>query len=893
MLEALGYSPPPAMLFEPRRRALALLALAAPVGASIAPRAAFAQLAPQQPQGPRPGDPSGGGMGPLRANPDDDLPAVPAPGPGAQRPATPTGQSGACQGPRIVRVQFQGLARVSAADLRSSLRVRDGQCLVRADLQHDARALWDLGLFRDVQVASEPVEGGVELRFALDERPTIHTVRIEGNDNLEDERAREVLEVREGATLSTQSLRRTEQRIRDAYAEKGYFLAEVHAEPVPYRAPDADPGSQSNEVDVVVRVRENAQVAVRSIHFVGNNNLTSDDLRGVMQTQEGGFFSFLTQSGTYREEAFRNDMDLLHAAYYDRGYLNVEIDTPRVALSPDRRFLDITITVREGPRYRVGSVRVYELDDNDNEVEPLQGRARVRSMLHVEPGEFFSRTSIGRDVQGLQTFYRDHGYALVEISPDIQPNVGEATVNLGLRVRRGPECRVHRVVIRGNQKTADRVIRREVVLMEGQRYSESAYQLSRTRVNALGFFERVDMSTEQVEGHPERIIVNVEVTERPTGTFQVGAGLSSIEAFILTAQVQQLNLFGRGQTFTLQAQISALRQIFALRFVEPYLFDSNWTGALDVYNTTRAYNDFTRFSTGGSLSAGYPLLGTNDLRLSATYTGEYVSVNNRGITSTFLNPGAAQSNLLQRLPLPNLFQNGFTSALGLALTVDTRDNRLFPTSGVFARLGVEVADPYTGSQNTYVRWSAFARFFVPIASTGIVFKSNFTGGLVTSRNPLGVPIFERFFLGGITDVRGYNLRSVGPRLAIPLRIDPNEQINGLGPAIGGNVQFYYNLELEFPIVQSLGLRGVVFTDGGNAWNLEDIYCNASGGGLQGTIYDLSSPCNRNPFLIRTSAGFGFRWFSPLGLLRFEWAWPFTLLPTEQPSVFQFTIGNMF
>jgi outer membrane protein insertion porin family len=673
------------------------------------------------------------------------------------------------------------------------------------------------------------------------------------------------------------------QKIVDLYAEKGFFLAEVtyRVEPVQ---------GETEQVDVVFHIVERTQVQVRSIRFIGNQNLTSDELRGVMSTSAGNFFSFLTSSGNFREEAFRNDIDMLHAAYYDRGYLTVDISQPRVALSPDRQFIDIVINVREGPRYRIGRLRVTEVDDEGNETEPLGGRRALRERVHVMPSEFFSRSEIARDILGVQTYYRDAGYANVEVTPDLQPDPARQIVDLTVRIVRGPVVTVHRIEVRGNAKTSERVIRREMELLEGERYSETQYQNSRRRIMALGYFERVDLSTESVEGHPDWLVVNVEVAERPTGTFQIGAGFSSVESFIATAQIQQLNLFGRGQSLTLQAQISGLRQIFSARFVEPYLFDSDWTFALDIYNSLRAFQDFTRSSTGGTVTFGYPILG-NDLRLYATYTGELVGVN-LGTSTGIFGSGNTLPSSFQRLPIANIFQAGITSSLGVSMAYDSRDNRLFPTDGVFARVGVDVADPLLGSENVYTRVTGWFRFYRPLFS-GVVFKMNVQGGVVTSRLERGVPLFERFFLGGIFDVRGYRLRTIGPRLLLPGSQDPNAALVNNGAVIGGNVQFFYNLEVEFPIITAVGIRGVVFHDAGNVFNTEQLYCRSSGGAAAAEI----DPCTNfltNPTSLRYSLGFGIRWQSPLGLLRFEWGFPLTrVLPTEESSVFEFTIGNFF
>ncbi len=861
-----------------RAALLALLAVAMIVAAPLTARAQ------QQPRLHL-----GGGEGlqlPQLAPPDVSTPEAPAQTPAEpEQPAvtdrTTAAADQGCQ--RVVRVRLVGLRRLDAADIRETVRTREGECLSRTLAQADARRLWDLGFFRDVVVSSEPAEGGVELRYRLQERPTIHAVRFEGYDEVDEDKLRETIDLRDGSVLSETAVRRNVQKIVDLYAEKGFFLAEVTYRVVPVRG-------ETEQVDIVFHIVERTQVQVRSIRFIGNQNLSSEELRGVMTTSAGNFFSFLTSSGTFREDAFRNDVDMLHAAYYDRGYLTVDISQPRVALSPDRQFIDIVINVREGPRYRIGRLRVMEVDDEGNEVEPLGGRRALREKVHVAPSEFFSRSEIARDILGVQTYYRDAGYANVEVTPDIQPDPARQTVDLTVRIVRGPVVTVHRIEVRGNSKTSERVIRREMQLIEGERYSETDYQASRRRIMALGYFERVDLSTESVEGHPDWLVVNVEVAERPTGTFQIGAGFSSVESFIATAQIQQLNLFGRGQSLTLQAQISGLRQIFSARFVEPYLFDSDWTFALDIYNSLRAFQDFTRTSTGGTLTFGYPILG-NDLRLYATYTGELVGVN-LGTSTGIFGSGNTLPSSFQRLPIANIFQAGITSSLGVSLAYDNRDNRLFPTDGVFARIGVDVADPVLGSQNVYTRVTGWFRFYRPLFS-GVVFKMNVQGGLVTSRLERGVPLFERFFLGGIFDVRGYRLRTVGPRLLLPGSQDPNAALVTNGAVIGGNVQFFYNLELEFPIITAVGIRGVLFHDAGNVFNTEQLYCRSSGGAPAREV----DPCTSflsNPTALRYSVGFGIRWQSPLGLLRFEWGFPINrVLPIEESSVFEFTIGNFF
>ncbi|MBV9949196.1 MAG: outer membrane protein assembly factor BamA, partial [Myxococcales bacterium] len=445
-------------------------------------------------------------------------------------------------------------------------------------------------------------------------------------------------------------------------------------------------------------------------------------------------------------------------------------------------------------------------------------------------------------------------------------------------------------------KTRDRVIRREMEIQEGQLFSETGLENSKRRITALGYFDRVEVSTEQGSA-PDKITVYVEVTEKPTGTFQVGAGFSSIESFIATAQIQQANLFGNGQALALQAQISALRQLITLRFFEPYFLDSDWNSSVELYDTLYVFPDFARRSVGGSLTFGYALIQPW-LRLSLTGTLEWDSVDTQP-QNTFLGAAPGFVGLFQQLPLANLFNSGRVVSLRPSLTYDTRDNRLFPTSGIYLQASTELATSAFGSEFNYLRHRFTGRFYYPLGGnngtpgSGFVLKLNTEFGLITSPDQQGVPIFQRYFLGGILDVRGFYLRSIGPRLPLTQGLDPNSPPIPNGANIGGNLEAYSNLELEFPILDKVGIRGVVFFDAGNAWNLEDQFCKTT----PAPQFDkVVSPCFSFPGSlqnVRTSTGFGIRWFSPLGPLRFEWGFPLAPLPYENHSDFEFTIGNFF
>jgi outer membrane protein insertion porin family len=787
-----------------------------------------------------------------------------------------------CHGRRIRRIRVRGNRRVSDDDVMSTIRLRAGASCTDGAVARDAQALWDQTFYDDIVVEADAAGDRVDITFRLRERPAIGRISFEGNANVSASDLTEEIDLTEGGILSTPRVREQVGKIRDKYAEEGYFLARVT-----YRLRRME----NNQVDVVFQIDEGQRVTVRRVRFVGNRHLTDGELQGIMQTHQSGIISFISNDDRFNRGHFEEDTTRLQAYYYDRGYLAMRVGTPRVELTPDRRFIDITIPVDEGPRFRIGRLVVREVDDDDQRVEPLGGRRELREMVQTNPGEWFNRTQIAQSLMAITRRYRDDGYAQVDINPETDLDMERRVVHVAIVIRRGPPVRIERINIRGNTKTRDSVIRREVQLIEGELYSQSNAELSRARIQALGYFERVEISEEEGSA-PDRLIVNIEIAERATGTFQVGAGFSSIESFILTGQVQQQNIFGNGQSLSLQLQLSGIRQLVQIQFLEPYFFDSQWTFGFDLFKTVRQLSFFTRDSTGGSLTLGHPL-GDYRLRFFAQYRADYVDIGaaTAGLFGTV--PTGQVQSLFPQLPLRNLFRAGLTSSLRLTVTWDGRNNRLFPTEGFYASYSAEVSDEYLGSAaaNTYVRHSLDARVYYPIIEN-VIFRARGEWGLITSRLPDGVPIYERYFLGGIFNVRGFPLNSLGPRLGIPISADPNANPRDNGVPIGGNMQFYYNVEVEFPIVQEVGIRGVVFTDGGNAWNFNSSFCQAAPANAGTSAND---PCVFNPFDLRTSWGFGIRWVSPLGPLRFEWGLPFDPQRGlgEQDIDFQFTIGNFF
>ncbi len=793
-------------------------------------------------------------------------------------PRLPPSEAEKARGIPIGEIKVAGNRRIATRDVKSYLRERVGESFQPEELTADVRELYNSGFFDDIQVDLRRADNTVVLRFFVRERPNISGVEFEGNAEIESDDLSEAIEVKENTILSRPAIRRSIQKIRDMYAEKGYFLAEATSEIVP---------QQNNEVTVKFKVTEHNQVSVRRVTFIGNEAISTEELRASMFTGNAGFFAF-GSGGPFRQDAFERDIAVISGLYYDRGFLQVSINTPRIMLTPDRAGIEISVTINEGPRFRIRQLRIYEKGPDGREVEPIGGRRALRMMIRAESGDYFNRAELLEDLGTIRTMYRDEGYANVEATPETRLDAAHHEVDIIVPILRGPPVRFERIEVRGNTKTRDRVIRRELEIEEGELFSETKLESSRRRVTALGYFERVDVSTEQGSAQ-DKVIVYFEVGERPTGTFQVGAGFSSIENFIATAQIQQANLFGNGQSLSLQAQLSSLRQLVNLRFVEPYFLESRFTLSMDLFDQLRRYTDFSQRSRGGALTLGYPL-SEPELRTSLTYTATLDEVSTTP-QPTLLGGTSSRNSVFSQLPLANLFNDGFTSSLRPGISYDTRDNRLFPTSGVYLSLSSEWAMAQLGSENEFIRNRWVGRFYYPLFG-GVVLKLNTEAGLVTSPKAEGVPIFARFFLGGILDVRGFRFRTIGPRMPLLNSTDPNSAPRYNGANIGGNVMYFQNLELEFPIIEDVGVRGVIFTDAGNAWNLESNYCDAAGGS---SLYPEVSPCAPDFFVktLRTSWGVGVRWFSPLGPLRFEYGFPFKPLPYEESRVFEFTIGNFF
>ena len=805
-------------------------------------------------------------------------------------------------GQPIAEIRFEGNRRVESDAMLLEIESKIGELVAVHSLAADLRRLWALGKFEDVAVYGELGPSGVILIYRVKERPTIRKIVVEGNDKVKLDDINEVLDLAKNTILDHGKVKANVEKVKGVYVEKGFFLADVT---YGVRPVDDEPG----KVDVYIVVAEAAEVIVRDITFVGNQAFPDEELRKHMQTRVGGYMSLLSKKagGVFNREAFATDYQLLRAFYGDNGYLDANFKDPELSLTPDRRFVTLTIPVEEGPLYKVGKIRAKESLARGEEALFAEEVLAESITPILREGDVASMGKVQQIIQDIERRYKDSGYAYVNVIPDARQDKEKLLLFMTLEVGKGPLTYIERIEIHGNDKTSDKVIRREMVVREGDLYSETGKELSEFNVLRLGFFNDVTVSTSKGSAE-DKIVLNVEVTERLTGTFQIGAGFSTIENFVLQAQVNYDNFLGRGTSVTLVAQMSSLRRLFNLSYFTRYFLDSRWNFQFSVFNTRNVFPSFARDSSGFRFSWGYPIPRLPNLIFFTGYSFEYVNVDFG--TSAFGNLGGAGLfagggffNVPSGALITNLFSNGVTSSVEARLRYDTTDNFLFPTKGMRHELRAEFANKYLGSQNLFNRYDSAFRFYFPLIKSKqafrawVVFKTQLQVGFIHSLQDRGVPIFERYFPGGIFGagmIRGYRLRSLGPRILVQSSTDPTGAL--IAYSIGGNLLTALNAELEFMMVPPANIKGVLFFDMGNAFNTEGVYCREANPSLP-----KSDPCDGFSLKrLRYSVGFGFRWQSPIGPLRFEWGIPLDrqlpteLLPAgEEPIVFEFNVGNSF
>jgi outer membrane protein insertion porin family len=800
----------------------------------------------------------------------------------------------------VTRVVVEGNRRIEEAVVLAAIGLRRGESLNADKVRRDLKAVFGTGFFEDVSVELLPDDeglppnsapgSGVRVRFVVKEKPAVREVRIEGNKKVDEDDIREVLDVRAFTVLNEARIVENVAKIRDVYVEKGFYLAEI--EPV-YEQVGSD------QVDVVFSIRENRKVVVQRLEFTGNEHVAAPKIKRYLQIKEAGFLPWLFSSGTFRRDQLESDQQMVSQVFLEEGYLDVKVDPPKVYLSPDKRYIFVHYDIEEGDQYTVGSIDVAgdfaeeEGLTREASMQIVGGRhvadiqedqwrkaeKRRRKLFDFETkgasmrtGEVFKFSSMHLVRSNIESLYQDQGYAFVNVLPDVQPDPKTRTADVSYRVERGEKVRIGRINITGNDPTFDKVVRREIQINEGEVYRGSLLNASRQRLMRLGFFEDVTISTPRGEA-PDVLDMNVQVSERPTGSFSLGMGYSNLESFVLTFNVQKNNFLGLGYLMSAALNWSRLRRQGSLSFFDPYFLDSRWTASVEMFYLSQQFQvENDEFRRGGSLSIGRYLDPRDDVQLRLEYTLEDVGLQQI-------------DSFRQHLLGGELYRNGLTSTLGAVLSVDKRNDRIFPTRGILTNVstalsgGFRVGDDkllsVLGGDFNFVESRFNFRYYQPILAKNdiVVFRMNISLGDLRSTDGREIPFIHRYRAGGIQSLRGFDWYSLGPSIRVPASDDPLRADDKL--IVGGTQTWTNNFEIETWVVKAAGIATVVFFDVGNAF-----------GGPFG-----EDPLS--PFALRTAVGAGVRWRSPIGPLRFELGFPLDPLPGERKSQFGFGIGSFF
>lgn len=729
----------------------------------------------------------------------------------------------------VEEIVVRGSQRIEEGTVRNYLPLTVGEELTPEASQRAIRALYDTGFFGDVRLLREDGTLIVE----VDEKPVVSELTFSGMEQLEKEQVRKALRsfgLEERKMFSRSGLRRAVLELERQYHAQGFYSVKV----------DGDvQESGEGEVKVTFRIDEGEAARIAQVQFVGNERFSDAVLQQQVALTSRAAFSFLSGRDRYSRQQLRGDLESLRSYYMDRGHLRFRVESTQVQLSPNRRHIFITINMREGAKYRVSEVELA-----GNTVVPKE---EIWPLVEIQEGELFSRSEVQGSVENISERIGDEGFAFANINPVPQVNEDDKTVALTLQMDPGRRVNVRRAEIRGNDRTQDRVVRREFRQMEGARYQTSKVERSKQRANQLGYFRDVNLETPSVEGSGGALDLDMSVTERSTGQFQVGAGFSDVEGLLFTGSIRQRNLFGTGQRLSLQANIGGVSQRLNLSYTEPFFTIDGVSLGGDVFYTRRDTDRldifrFTQDRQGFAPRMGFPLSEwwRDSIRLAFERTDTEAG-------TLGLDPGQEDQflGIQEHVKLRN------------TLTYDSRDSPVFPRDGLFTELQTMVAVP--PGDTRYFETSLETRAFFPLldASTWTI-----GGELGRLQGFAGedVPFYERFFVGGSQSVRGFDTYSLGPQ-------------DNDGDPKGGVTKVVGNTEVIFPIPgteASTGFRWAFFADTG--WVYGD-----------GQSIDPSE--------LRAAVGAGLRWRSPMGPLRFDFAFPVIKKSGDDTRLFNFTVGT--
>ena len=720
-------------------------------------------------------------------------------------------------------VKIEGNKRVDTSTLLFYIKTRKGEALSRKQIGKDIEKIYDLGQFKDIRVETRQGSEGLEVVFIVEEIPSIGNVMLYGNKEIEDGDIHEIIGFKRGEAFQAHMMTDAKEKINSLYNEKGFFFTRVDV---------VSKISERNLMNIHVRVREGEKVGIKNIRFSGNKNFSDGDLSDQIETKAETWISFLDESGLYNKDTLKLDVFRLEGYYQDHGYIRVRVQDPKIDIDRESKEINISIPIDEGLQYRVGKVTSKE-DDIVTEDEVLKA-------LKMKMRDVYSISKLRTGVMNIGDLYSERGYAYADVNPITKINESSRTVDVNIEVDRGRKVYVGEITVIGNTRTLDNVIRREFRLKEGELFDSVKLKRSKQRINNLQFFEDVKIDTRRGK-EPDLVEIITTVTERQTGSINVGAGFSSNENLIFNAGISQNNFMGTGRRVVFSTNLSSRRSDYNLSLTDPRLFDTELSGGVDAFNTKTNYWSYMAKRTGGGIRIGKSLSEYDWLGINYNYAD--IEISDVKVATSYLKN-----------------ENRTTSRISPSFIRDTRDNFMNPSSGSRHVVRLDLAGlggtkfhkaSYEGSHY----WPIIGKL-VGMVHGEIAWADGYAAD--------SLPAFERYYMGGPNSLRGYQIRNVGPK-------------DSLGNPLGGNQSLLLNLELQYPFTK--GLRGFAFYDRGQ------LYGGGDDTSTTATTWDLAK--------MRDSIGAGVRFLSPFGPVGMAYGVKLDKATGEKSGEFHFSAGNSF
>ena len=737
--------------------------------------------------------------------------------------------------PFVVKdIRVEGIQRTEAGTVFSYLPVKVGDTLDDEKAAAAIKALYATGFFKDVRLESD---NGV-LVVVVEERPAIAQIDIVGVKEFDKDQLKTGLKqvgLSESRIFDRSLLDKAEQELKRQYISRGKYAVQITTTVTPL---------ERNRVGISFNVDEGEVAKIRQINIVGNKAFSEKDLLNLFVLRKPGLLTWFSKDDQYSKQKLSADLESVRSHYLDRGYLEFNIDSTQVSITPNKQDIYITVNITEGPKYTVSAIKLAG--------EILVPEAELRKLIKISPGEVFARARLTESIKLITDRMGDDGYAFANVNAAPELNKEKQQVAFTFFIDPGRRVYVRRVNVSGNTRTRDEVVRREMRQIEGGWYSTEKINNSKKRVDRLDFFKEVNVETPAVTNTTDQIDVNINVTEKPTGAVLLGAGYSSTEKLVLSGSVSQNNVFGTGNSLSAQVNTGSINQVYSLSFTNPYYTVDGVSRGFDVYKRNVDSSSLTvgtyRSSTlGGGMRFGVPI--TDD-------------------DSIFFGLGVERTTLTVFPTSPLRYQNfvttfgaSTTNLLGTAGWVrDRRDSAIYPTKGRLQRASAEAGLP--GGTLNYYKLNYQHQWFRPLSRT---FTLMLNGELGTAAGYSGkpLPFFKNFYAGGNTSVRGFDNSSLGPR-------DINDE------SLGGTQRLVGNAEVLFPfpgLRNEKSVRLSAFLDGGTVFGSDGVKPDAEG--------------------IRYSSGVALAWVSPVGPLKFSFAYPLNVKSGDRVQRFQFQLGQTF